>query len=288
MAAKKGNKVNREPLLYWYSEERKSVRDIALLLGIKDRSVIYWMKNFDISRRCMSEAHTKTWRADFSRNLDEKAYLIGFRLGDLHVSKTKPGNSATIRVLCASSKFEQIELIRQLFEPYGYVKITPRINGLTHISCYLNMTSGFLLPKQDKIEDWTLSDKEFGIAFLAGYIDAEGCFGIDSNGSGNLKIESYDVGILFQLYEILRQSDVICPPPNLIKKKDSAKQKLNKDLWRLGVYRKSSIDHLCVLLEPYLRHMKRRQDMMITWQNVRDRIVRRYLVITDKTFITKE
>jgi hypothetical protein len=288
MAAKKGIKVNREQLLYWYNEERKSLRDIALLLGIDYRSLIYWMKKFDISRRCLSEALTKTWRADFSGNLDEKAYLIGFRLGDLHVSKTKPGNSATIRVLCASSKFEQIELIRQLFEPYGYVKITPMINGLTNISCYLNMTFDFLLPKQDKIEEWIVSDKKFGIAFFAGYIDAEGCFGIDSNGSGNLKVESYDVGILFQLYEILKQLDVICPPPNLIKKKDSAKQKLNKDLWRLGVYRKTSIDRLCFLLEPYLRHTKRRQDMMITWQNVRDRIARGRLVITDKTLITKE
>lgn len=245
MAAKKGIKVSREQLLFWYEEQRKSVREIAILLGIEYRSVIYWMKKFDVARRCKSEALTKTWRADFSGKPEEKAYLIGFRLGDLHVSKTKPGNGETIRVLCASSKMEQIELIRQLFEPYGYVKITPMMNGLTSISCYLNKSFTFLLPKQDRIEEWILSDKSLCMSFLAGYVDAEGCFAIDQNGTGNLKIESYDVGILSQLYEILKRSSVICPPPSLIKKKDSYKQKLSKDLWRLGIYRKSSIDRFC-------------------------------------------
>jgi hypothetical protein len=154
-------------------------------------------------------------------------------------------------------------LIRQLLEPYGHVRITPKINGLTNISCYVNNSFEFLLPKQDRIDDWILSDRKYSIAFSAGYIDAEGCFDIDANGTANLKIESYDVGILNQLYEILIQLNILCPPPNLIKRKESAEQRLNKDLSRLGIYRKSSMDRFCFLLEPYLQHQKRRQDMMI-------------------------
>jgi len=274
MAARKGIKVSKEQLSRWYHEERKSASEIAVLLGIDPANAIYWMNKLGVQRRSKSEALTKTWRADFSGNLEEKAYLIGFRLGDLHVYQTKPENGQTIRIMCASSKHAQIDLIQSLFKSYGYVKVTSKIDGTKAISCYVNMSFIFLLPKQDVIEEWILSDEKLSIAFLAGYIDAEGSFGIDTNGSANLKIETYDVGILHQLHEILTRIDVICPPPNLIKSKETASQKLNQDLWRLGVYRKVSMERLCPLLEKCLRHEQRRHDMMIAWQNARDRIAR--------------
>ena len=272
MAAKKGIKVSRDQLSRWYHDERKSTIEIAAILGIDQANVIYWMNKLDVPRRNKSEALTKTWWADFSGNLEEKAYLIGFRLGDLHVYHLKPNSGQTIRIMCASSKDAQIKLIQSLFEPYGFVNVTSKIDGKTGIDCYVNMSFDFLLPKQDDIEDWILSDERFSLAFLAGYIDAEGSFGIDMNGAANLKVESYDVGILHQLHGILTQLDIACPPPNLIKNKENAKQKLNQDVWRLGVYRKSSINRLCTFLDAYLRHEDRRHGMMIAWQNVRDRI----------------
>ena len=230
------------------------------------------MNKLEIPRRSKSEALTKTLRRDFSGDLAEKAYLIGIRLGDLHVYKIHPMSGETIRIVCASTKTAQIRLISSLFESYGHVKITTLSDGKTAISCYVNTSFNFLLPKQDAIDEWIMADKEYSLAFLAGYIDAEGSFRIDMNGSGNLKIESYDVTILHQLHEILTRLDVLCPPSNLIKNKETASQKLNHDLWRLGVYRKTSLDRLCFLLEPYLRHEQRRQDMAVVWQNVRERI----------------
>jgi len=255
----------------WYYDERQTTSDIAKLLGIAQSTVIYWMNKLGIPRRTKSQALTKTWRADFSGNLVEKAYLLGFRLGDLHVYKIRPKSGETIRVVCASSKMAQIELVRDLLEPYGHVKITPKTDGNTMISCYLNMSFAFLLPKQDCIESWVLTNDECSIAFLAGYIDAEGSFRIDANGSGNLKIESCDVNVLHQLYEILARLNVLCPHPYLVKSKDEARYKLNQDVWRLGVYRKTSLDRLCALLNPYLQHKQRRLDMMIVWQNVHER-----------------
>jgi intein-encoded DNA endonuclease-like protein len=271
MAAKKGIAVSREQLQQWYYDEGKSTLVIANLLGIEPSTVLYWMNKFDIPRRSKAEALTKTLRMDFDGSLTEKAYLIGFRLGDLHIYKLRPKSGETIRVMCASTKMSQIELIRTLFEPYGHLKVTPQANGVTAISCYLNMSFAFLLPKQDAVESWILADDECSIAFLAGYLDAEGSFGIDANGSANLKVESYDVTILHQLHGVLVRFDVFCPPPRLIKKKGTTKQKLNQDLWRLGVYRKVSFDRLCMLLEPFLQHEKRRQDMMLAWKNVRER-----------------
>ena len=139
------------------------------------------------------------------------------------------------------------------------------------ISCYLNMSFDFLLPKRDSVEGWILANDECSLAFLAGYIDAEGSFGVDANGSGNLKIESCDVVILHALHRILECLEVICPPPCLIRRKGTTVCKLNQDVWRLGVYRKRSLDRLCALLKPYLRHEQRRQDMLTVWRNVRER-----------------
>ena len=272
MAKRKGIEVSKEQLSQWYFEERKSTIEIGTLLGIDPTNVLYWMNKLGIQRRSRSEALTKTWRADFSGDPEEKAYLIGFRLGDLHVYQIRPGNGQTIRIMCASTRNAQIDLIRTLFEPYGYVKTTSKLDGKTAIDCYVNMSFDFLLPKQDEIEKWILSDERFSIAFLAGYIDAEGSFGIDSNGSANLKIETYDMGILRQLHETLTRLDVICPPPNMIKNKETSNQKLNQNLWRLGVYRKASMERLCPLLESHLLHEQRRYDMMIAWQNARERL----------------
>src|SRR6266545_4477050 len=117
MPAPKGIKVSKEQLSLWYYEEKKSTSEIAVLLGIDPANVIYWMNKLGVQSRNKSEALTKTWRADFSGDLEEKAYLIGFRLGDLHVYQTKPDNGKTIRIMCASSKSAQINLIRSLFEP---------------------------------------------------------------------------------------------------------------------------------------------------------------------------
>lgn len=273
MAARKGINVSKEQLSRWYYDEGKTTAEIGVLLGIDQANALYWMKKLGVPRRSRPEALTKTWRADFSGSPEEKAYLIGFRLGDLHVYQTKP-NGQTIRIMCTSSQRAQIDLIQSLFEPYGYVNVTRKIDGKTAIDCYVNMSFDFLLPKQDNIDEWILSDERTGIAFLAGYIDAEASFGIDANGSANLKIETYDERILHQLYELLTRLDVVCPPPNMIKSKETSKQKLNQDLWRLGVYRKASMDRLCNLLEPYLLHKQRRQDMMIAWQNARERLTR--------------
>ena len=221
-----------------------------------------------------SKDQLSRWYDDERKTTHEIAALLGgFRLGDLHVNRIRPGGE-TIRIVCASTRREQVELIRELFESYGYIKTTQKLDGKTMISCYVNLSFDFLLPKQDSIELWVLADKRYGLQFLAGYIDAEGSFGIDANGSGNMKIESHDVTILHQLHEILSRVEIACPKPTLIKKKETAKQKLNQDLWRLGVYRKSSLNWLCHFMEPLLRHKRRRMGMMTVWKNVEERLVR--------------
>jgi hypothetical protein len=57
-------------------------------------------------------------RADFSGDLVEQAYLVGFRQGDLHVVWE---SASTVVVKCTSTRVEQVELFRAIFERYGHV-----------------------------------------------------------------------------------------------------------------------------------------------------------------------
>jgi hypothetical protein len=70
---------------------------------------------------------------------------------------------------------------------------------------------------------------------------------------------------------------VACPPPCLTAPRGtniSGKYKSRHDRWTFGVYRKASLHRLCELLEPHLRHAKRRTDMYAVWANVIERGVK--------------
>jgi len=105
-----------EELQDLYVRQRLSLRLIAIQKGCYPETVRKYLVLYGISRRSVSEAKIKYPRKSFSGELTEKAYLLGFRAGDLCVhtanySKT----SQTIIVACSSTVPEQIELIRRLF-----------------------------------------------------------------------------------------------------------------------------------------------------------------------------
>ena len=56
-------------------------------------------------------------RADFSGDICEKAYLVGFRLGDLHVALEVVARSSSSARAPGANK----SIFRLLFEPYGHV-----------------------------------------------------------------------------------------------------------------------------------------------------------------------
>ncbi|MCX7841252.1 MAG: hypothetical protein N2559_17580, partial [Anaerolineae bacterium] len=196
--------LNREELEYLYLVERLGIDAIAARLKTSHGSVWRALDEYGITRRDLSDACTKHHRANFSGDLREKAYLIGLRLGDLWVSKNKPGiGSKTILVSCHSSSHEQIELVRSLFEIYGHVHITTYLDGSAQIVCYLNETFEFLLPKEDAIPDWILNSADYFVSFLAGYVDAEGSFCVPRNGCAQFQLKSCDVCIIHTIRNFL-------------------------------------------------------------------------------------
>jgi hypothetical protein len=249
-----------------YEEERIGIDAIAAKLHTSHGSVWRAMEAFCIPRRTLSEAITKHKRVDFSGDPAEQAYLIGFRSGDLWVRRVKPGpGSRTIMVSCHTTRSEQIALVQSLFSRYGHARITYDRSGSQQILCYLNESFGFLLAKQDRIASWILRKPALFLAFLAGYVDAEGSFCVDRHGHTQFQLKSYDLNILKQITSFLtRRLHVRCHPPRLAQARGSPTGKgyrLRQDAWMISIARKETLFAFCRLLEPHLRHAKRRNDL---------------------------
>lgn len=268
-------KLDKKQLEKLYLVEKRGSYEVAKILKCSASHVRDSLREYSIKSRSVQEAKALTKprhkRHDFNGNLKEKAYLIGFRIGDLHVSKTHP-NSPTIRVGTNTTKQEQLRLIRKLFSPYGYVKEYPRDkNGAVLIRSFVNNTFDFLLKKEDAIEPWILKNNNLLAYFVAGYTDAEGTFCISSGRSPVFSIKSQDKKVLFGIHEFLDRLGLKSSAPYLTRKAGSFYQGVvsNKDVYGLFLYKRSYLKLLITKLLPLLRHKKRRKDALKVLQYVR-------------------
>lgn len=171
-----------------YLERKLSIPQIAELYGwgretVRQRFIEYGIPIRSFSQATLVQHGTYDEYKDFSGDLYEKAYMLGFRLGDLHVRRLHE-TSEVITIGCGSTKLEQIELLKQLFEPYGHVSTSKHIrldfDGMieTRIQCSLNATFEFLEEYVSDLPQWILEHDDIFIAFLGGFTDAEGSFQI--------------------------------------------------------------------------------------------------------------
>ncbi len=251
-----------------YLKQLLSSYQIAKKLNCSQPVIIDRLKLFKIPTRTIQQGKALTppryERKNFDGTLEDKAYLIGFRLGDLNISKTHP-NSPTIRVSSNSTKEEQIMLIKQLFVKYGHVKIIgPDKKGATNIRCFLNQSFNFLIPKGSKIPEWVLKSKKNSFSFYAGYIDAEGCFSINHRNQPVFCINSQDKDIMAIIHShILPLIDVktrlyfMRPAGSFISKIRS-----NKDVFGIYVYNRKDLSKILRVIFPLLKHLKRRNDAL--------------------------
>lgn len=272
--------IDKKLLEDLYLKEKKSSYEISIILSCSPSLIRKRLKEYGIKSRSIQEAKSlmkpRYPRKDFNGDFEEKAYLIGFRIGDLHIRKTHP-NSPTIRVSTNTTKEAQCALFKELFSKYGHVKQYNRDkNGATSIRAFVNSSFSFLLEKDDKIADWILQNNTYFLNFLAGYIDAEGSFCIYNGYDGVFSIRSQDKNILWSIYVKLRKKGVLCRPPKLVWPAGEIRRNIknNKDVWGLFIYRKDSLAELIKLLKPLVKHKKRYKDMLSVEQNINDRNIK--------------
>ncbi len=175
--------ISKPELEELYIGQGMSLRQIAKRYGCDHSTIEKKLKEYGLRRRTYAEANQVYPKRDFDGSLIEKAYLVGFRLGDLYVT-TMGEEGQTLAVECGTTKPEQLDLIASLFGPYGHVHIgKQKRRGDIGIACYLNMSFAFLIPKEDGVPDWVQANDTASIAFAAGYLDAEGSFYLGQDGA---------------------------------------------------------------------------------------------------------
>lgn len=268
--------IPKKELEKLYLEKKMSSTEIAKKFKCSPGLIRNRFREHKIPIRSIQEALPlsnipKYPRHNFSGDLEEKAYLIGFRLGDLYARQAR---SRTIEVDMGSTKPNQIRLFESLFSKYGHVrKGKIRQDGEIPMYCLLNNTFDFLIEKKDLIEPWIQRNKKYFAAFLAGYSDAEGSFCL-CGGNGVFNIRSQDKNILHQIRAKLIELEILLRPPQIARKKGTRDIRgtiSNKNIWGLWVYRKDALLKLIEAINPYSKHADKRRSMEIVKNNVLER-----------------
>jgi len=257
-----------------YYIEKKSKYKIGEICGCSFKTVLNRMREYGMEPLSRSIIQNTYLKKDFSGNLAEKAYMIGFRLGDLNVYKTAEHSSVVV-ARCNTTNDTQATLLKRTFGKYGKVTISKGKNKAFSVNCFLNESFDFLVPKILKVDNWIDADSECSINFAAGYIDAEANIGV-YDGRARLKIDTYDKDIIFWFFNWFTRNNIQCPEPIMIGFKGQIYDKIkgykfNNDLWRVRVSEKVSLLKILEVLYPYLKHGKRRSDTRKSIKNIYER-----------------
>src|SRR3972149_4738373 len=137
-----------------------SLKEIGKQIGCTPSAVLRKFRKFDISTRSPWEANTFHIKYKFSNNSLEKAYLIGFRIGDLNVAQRSPISSIIVK--SNTTRVEQVLLLKKLFSKYGPVWISrPKSKpSVYHFTATVNNSFSFLLTKHSSIPRWIVRSKK--------------------------------------------------------------------------------------------------------------------------------
>lgn len=257
-----------------YYKEKKSKYKIGDIYSCSFKTVLNRMREYEMKPLSRSIIQSKYEKKDFSGNKTEKAYILGFRIGDLNVYKTVK-HSEVVIARCNTTNIEQAKLLEKMFSKYGKVSYKEKEEKAYNVNCLLNSSFDFLLPKEDSVENWITKNNKYSASFAAGYIDAEGNIGV-YDGRARFKVDSYDKNIIFWMYEWFLRNKILCPKPQKIGDKGQIYDKIkgykyNKDLWRIRVSSQESLKKLFILIKPFVKHKKRKGDLIKCIKNLNER-----------------
>jgi len=266
------NVPSKEILYNLYINKKLSTWEIEKKYDYGRGTVYRKLKEYGIKIRSRAESHIIYPRKNFNGNLTEKAYLIGFRIGDLRARKIWE-NSETINVDCGSTKPKQIKLIKKLFESYTSVWISkPNNKNKRQIEVKLNLSFSFLLNKN--VDSWILENKNYFFSFLAGFSDAEGSFYISKRKSACYGLGNYDSKLLFLIKDTLNSYGINTIGPyecNTSKYIGKDGYGHNQNYWTLSITKKSELLNFIQTIQPYLKH----EDKIKALNRCRNNIIQR-------------
>lgn len=254
--------LRKKDLETLYLKEKLSLSKIARKHNCNPVTILNKLRRYKIPLRKSYDWISFVYpKHDFSDNKLEKAYMIGFRSGDLAVD---PNYKNAIIIKSTITKGEQLSLIKKVFGKYGNTWFSkPDKYGRIQMSVSLNKSFNFLIEKPIKMPGWILNNNRCFYSFLGGYVDAEGNIGVYSN-RARLRIGSYDYGILSDIYEKLNSQGIIA-------KLNLEKSNPNGEFWRVDVNEKRSLEKLLNTLKNSIKHQRRHHNLEIALKNIEER-----------------
>jgi hypothetical protein len=196
------------------------------------------------------KAVTKYQKASFNGDALERAYLVGFRYGDLHVVR----HGRAIRVRVSTTHPAMIDLFRTLFCAYGPIYQYPKESKLTgfewSLDCDLDQSFTFLLNPQEELYE-IMSSKELFFAFLAGFFDAEGSVYYHRkamHGGFEFTLTNMDVSLLRRIAEKLRTLRFHPKVRLSPQMKDRGVKNGGQAIWKLSLWRFVEVSNILRIL----------------------------------------
>lgn len=252
-------KLDKRELERLYIDKKLSTWAIERLTGESRSSIYRRLKESGVRIRNIVESHIRHKRNHFSGNVFEKAYLMGFAIGDLRVRKCGFKKSETISIACSSTKLAQIELIESLFSPYGYIwKSKPNKRKVVNIEAFVDLSFDFLLPSNIINHDWVFADNRYFLPFLGGFTDAEGSIFISKrNNQAVISWGNYNHVLIAKIRNNfqglgIKTGSIICDHLKGYRGQDGYRRQ--SDYYHLSCSRMKSLEQLLVLIKPFLKH----------------------------------
>lgn len=263
--------ISEEKLKELYIDQQLTSYEIGEKFGCSDATIRNKLREVGIALRTGGRKRFKYKKKQFDGSDEVKAYMFGFRIGDLNVYSPNK-NSRIVVARCHTTIRNQVRVIQKLFGKYGMVKISETKTGSYHANCYLDKSFDFLMNKS-VIPAWILKgNKNVKWAFIAGYVDAEGSFKLNQ-GRGRFKMDTYDHFVLSWVDKFLQKEQIsgklrqLCEAGEL----KYASYKWKNDLWRLDVNAADDLERFIQGMMPYLLHKDRIKDVNIVLENINER-----------------
>lgn len=261
--------ITKERLVFLYHQKGMSSIEIGKRYGCHPMTVRNRIKELAIIKKTPSASRQKYSKKDFSGDLVEKAYLQGFSDGDMNIYVPPYLSSETVVARCHTTQLVQVKLIKQIFSQYGKVTVSKSRYGY-NVNCFLNLSFSFLLYDRKAIPPWIKSSVRIWSSFVAGYVDAEGSFGLNQ-GKARFKVDSYDLITLRSIKEWAENKNIRVSLRQIAKKGQQqyfVPIPFNGDLWRLNINDISSINKFIDALNPFSKHETRKKQMLISKNNI--------------------